>query len=61
MLKRAKRYPAEHDITVREVIELGVRQAVQAETYPFKGTGMVKDFTWDEILNIIYEGRGGTG
>ena len=71
LLKRAKRYASEHDITLREVIEQGVRHVVQPaaepkkpfklKTYPFKGTGMAKDFTWDEILNIIYEGRGGTG
>ena len=27
----------------------------------FHGDGMVKDFTWDEIMEIIYEGRGGAG
>jgi hypothetical protein len=72
LLKKAKRYAAEHDITLREVIEQGVRHVVQPETEPKKpfklrdasfhgGKGMVKDFTWEEILNIIYEGRGGTG
>jgi len=23
------------------------------------GTGMVKDYSWDEIRDMIYEGRGG--
>ncbi len=31
LLKRAKRYAAEHDITLREVIEQGVRHVIQPQ------------------------------
>jgi hypothetical protein len=69
LLREAKKYAAERGVTLREVIEAGLRDLVakrDAKRKPFKlrrcafkGTGMVKDFTWDEILNLTYEGRGG--
>jgi hypothetical protein len=70
LFREAKRYAAAHELTFREVVEAGLRRVVQpaANKNPFKlrdctfkGDGMVKNFTWDEIMEIIYEGRGGAG
>jgi hypothetical protein len=65
LFKEAKRYAAEHDLTFREVVETGLRRVLhekqkpfRLKRIPFKGTGMVKDFTWDEIRDILYEGHG---
>jgi hypothetical protein len=68
LFKEAKTYAAKHDLTFREVVESGLRRAI-GETGPkarkfklkdasFKGKGMVKDFTWEELRAMIYEGRG---
>jgi hypothetical protein len=71
LFREAKRYAVAHDLTFREVVESGLRRVVadkakpskpfKLKKYPFKGNGMVKDFTWDEIMEISYEGRGGAG
>jgi hypothetical protein len=65
LFKEAKRYAAKHDLTFRAVVETGLRQVLvekrkpfRLKRVPFKGDGMVKDFTWDEIRDILYEGRG---
>ena len=65
LFKQAKRYAAKHDLTFREVVETGLRHIVtekpspfRLKRIPFKGSGMVKDFTWDEIRDILYEGHG---
>ena len=68
LFREVKRYAAAHDLTLREVVEAGLRGVVRpngAKKKPFKlrkcafqGKGMVKDFTWPEIRDIIYEGRG---
>jgi hypothetical protein len=68
LFREAKRYAAAHDLTLKEIVERGVRQVIAAEAVkPFKlrripyrpkKGGMVKDFTWDEIRDIIYEGHG---
>jgi hypothetical protein len=66
LLRSAKKYAAEHGMTLREVMEAGLRQVTEAKRQPFKlkrcpfkGDGMVKDYTWDEMLDLAYEGRGG--
>ena len=71
LFKEAKRYAAEREIPFREVVEFGLRRVLAESSgkrkpfklnkCAFKGDGMVKDFTWDEIMEITYEGRGGTG
>jgi hypothetical protein len=71
LFREAKRYAAKNNVTFRQVVESGLRSVVKesaAAKKPFKlkdgsvgGRGMVKDFTWDEIMEINYEGRGGAG
>ncbi len=71
LFREAKRYAAKHDLTFRQVIESGLRKVVEdsartkkpfkLKKCAFKGNGMVKDFTWDEIMEMTYEGRGGAG
>ena len=69
LFREAKRYAAAHDLTLKEIVERGLRHVVATEppAKPFKlrripygpkKGGMVKDFTWDEIRDIIYEGHG---
>jgi hypothetical protein len=68
LLDRAKQFAQTHDLTLDEVVEEGLRKAMDEEKAPakpfrlpdgsFGGGGMLKDFTWPEILDIIYEGRG---
>jgi hypothetical protein len=69
LLREAKTYAAEHGITLRELMEAGLRGAVAKGTtprqpfklkrHPFHGDGMREDYTWDQTLNLIYQGRGG--
>ena len=70
LFKEAKRYAAKHDLTFRQVVEIGLRETISSAAKPKKpfklkdgsfkgGHGMVKDYTWDEIRDMIYEGRGG--
>jgi hypothetical protein len=69
LFREAKRYAASHDLTFREVVETGLRRVVADKAKPskpfklkdgsVKGTGMLKDFTWEEIRAMSYEGRGG--
>ena len=71
LFREAKRYAAKHNVTFREVVATGLRSVVKengATKKPFKlkdgsvgGRGMVRDYTWDEIMEISYEGRGGAG
>jgi hypothetical protein len=68
LFREVKRYAAAHDLTFREVVEAGLRGVVQTtggkkqpfklKDGAFKGKGMVKDFTWPEIRDLIYQGRG---
>ena len=69
LFREAKRYAAAHDLTFREVVETGLRRVVAERARPskpfklkdgsVKGAGMLKDFTWEEIRAMSYEGRGG--
>lgn len=69
LLKEAKRYAAIHELTLRQVMEAGLRAVLatpessrrpfRLKKCTFKGKGMVKDFTWPEIRSAIYEGHGG--
>lgn len=62
LFKEAKRYAAKNNLTFRMVLESGLRKVVQESAQPskpfklkkapFKGTGMLKDFTWDEIMEL---------
>lgn len=69
LLQEAKAVAHEQKITLRELIEDGLRLALEQKRKPkkpfrlkdgsFRGQGMVKDFTWPELRDIIYEGHGG--
>ena len=70
LFKEAKRFAAAHELTFRELIEAGLRRVVQApvkqepfklKRASFKGDGMIKDFTWDEIRDLIYDDGGIVG
>jgi hypothetical protein len=62
LFKEAKRYAAKNKLTFRMVLESGLRKVVlesaqpskpfKLKKAPFKGTGMRKDFTWDEIMAL---------
>jgi hypothetical protein len=68
LFEEAKSVAKERGITLRELIEGGLRQSLrqrQALSTPFrlkdgsfKGKGLQKDFTWPEMRHAIYEGRG---
>lgn len=67
LLQRAKRYAADRDLTLKQAIEAGLRRLMDApearkpykmKKYSFGSGGMVKDFAWPELRDIIYEGRG---
>ena len=65
----AKRFAAARGLTLRQVVEAGLRRVLesqQAATRPFrlrkvtfKGTGLAEDDDWNSIREKIYEGRGG--
>jgi hypothetical protein len=65
LFKEAKRYAAKHDLTFRQVVEIGLRETVLSTGKPKKpfklkdgsvgGDGMLKDFTWDEIMELSYD------
>ena len=68
ILLEAKRYAAAHNITLREVIEAGLR-GVMASGRPgkrpfrlrpcaFQGKGLAEDLDWKQIRGKVYEGRG---
>jgi hypothetical protein len=61
LFKEAKRYAAKNDLTFRQVVEIGLREAISPKAKkPFKlkdasfkgGGGMLKDFTWDEMMEL---------
>jgi len=65
----AKRFAAVHGLTLREVVEAGLRRVLepqQTTAKPFrlrkvtcKGRGLAEDLDWNSIREMIYEGRGG--
>ena len=73
LLEQAKRYAAARKMTLKALIEQGLRKvmAEKAEEKPFKlrdmsvtGNGMTPEFqvmTWDQIRDMIYpiDGHGG--
>lgn len=68
LFEQVQQFAQTHDLTLDEVLETGLRKAIDeekapAEPFRLRDTsvgegGMVKDFTWPEMLDIIYEGRG---
>jgi hypothetical protein len=68
MLLAAKRYAAAHDITLREVIEAGLRSVMASERQAkepfrlkrcaFRGKGPSQDLDWKQVREKMYGGRG---
>ena len=68
MLHSVKRYAAAHGMTMREVLETGLRHVLASERAAskpfrlkrctFKGKGLAQEESWPEIRTRIYEGRG---
>ena len=68
LMEDAKAYGRRHTMPFRAVVESALRKLLDEEAKtavkPFKlkkhhfgGEGMVKPFTWEEIRDLIYEGR----
>ena len=67
LFEEAKACAESRGMTFREIVEEGLR-AVIRERNPhksfrlrdgsFKGEGLQKQFSWPEIRQIVYEGRG---
>jgi hypothetical protein len=68
MLNSVKRYAAAHGMTMREVLEAGLRHVLASERgaskpfrlkrCTFKGKGLSREEGWPETRARIYEGRG---
>jgi hypothetical protein len=68
MLHSVKRYAAAHGMTMREVLETGLRQVLASERAAskpfrlkrctFKGKGLAQEEGWADLRARIYEGRG---
>ncbi|MBZ5727777.1 MAG: DUF2191 domain-containing protein [Acidobacteriia bacterium] len=68
LLGAAKRFAAAHEMTLREVIETGLRQVLASERSTprpfrlkhcaFKGKGLAPGLDWPQIRDRIYQGRG---
>ena len=68
LLEEAKRFAAQQGLTLKHLMEVGLRQVISARKprKPFRlrkhtvgGNGLVEDLAWSEIRERIYEGRGG--
>jgi len=63
LLREAKAYAAPQGVPMREVFERGLRAVLdEATKEPFNlktvttnGEGMVRDYSWQEVLDIIYD------
>jgi hypothetical protein len=70
LLEAAKRLAAREGITLRELIETGLRQVIKDRGRPgqfrlrnvsFRGNGLqapLQGASWDRIREMAYEGRG---
>jgi Bacterial antitoxin of type II TA system, VapB len=69
LFREAKAYAATHGISLREVIEAGLRELLEGrssgggrfrlKTVTTKGEGLACDSDWNTIRSLIYEGQGG--
>ena len=64
-LEEAKRFAAQQGVTLKQLIEVGLRQVIAARK-PFRlgkhtvgGKGLVVDLRWSEIREHTYDGRSG--
>jgi hypothetical protein len=70
LLRRAKRYAAQHGTTLRALVEEGLNRTLEAKGQKapapaplpaFGAGGLTPEFQaagWDKIRDAIYEGRG---
>jgi hypothetical protein len=68
MLRSVRRYAAAHGMTMREVLETGLRRVLAAERAApkpfrlkrcaFQGKGLARQESWEDLRARIYEGRG---
>ena len=70
LLREAKNYAARRGMTLKEVLETGLRQVLESKRparpfklkrRTFKGRGSPMEGDWPRIRELIYEGRGGVG
>ena len=71
LLREARRVAARDGTTLRELVEQGIRRIVaerkrkttfRLRKASFKGQGLrpeLQGATWDQLRDLIYEGRGG--
>lgn len=71
LLLDAKRVAAEQGVTLRQLVEQGLRTVLEERDRPevfelrdasFEGGGLSAEaqrLTWEQILDLSYEGRGG--
>jgi hypothetical protein len=68
LLREARRYGRDHDLTFRQVLERSLRDLLGKENgsrkpfrlkrCSFRGDDVVGEYSWPEIRADIYEGRG---
>jgi hypothetical protein len=68
LLREAKRYAAAHGMTLKAVLEVGLRDVLASDRSgsrsfrlkrcAFKGKGLAQNLDGDRIRDRIYEGRG---
>ena len=68
LLRGVKRYAAAHGMTMRQVVETGLRLVLASEPAPskpfrlkrctFEGNGLAQEESWVDLRARIYEGRG---
>lgn len=69
ILRKAKRLAARKQITLKALIESALRDAIDAserssqtpelKTHVVSGRGLQPGRSWDELVDLGYEGRGG--
>jgi len=70
LMKEAKKVAARDGVTIRQLVEQGLRQVLQDRKQPthfklrkvsFKGKGLsahAKGLSWDQLREMAYTGRG---
>ena len=68
LLHEAKSYASAHGLSLKQVLEAGLRQVLgsrrkdkpfKLRKHPFRGSGLATDADWPTIREKIYKGRGG--
>ena len=71
LLSEARKLAAREGVTLRTLVERGLHRVIAEMKRPpfrmrdgrFEGTGLhpdVRDLSWDQIIELSYEGRGGS-